>query len=431
MIHEGLKSLLSDADRHKINHLPWVLFSGGLSSIYATFVLGAVSTLFYDAMGLSKSHIGLLNALIFLPGPLAIFVAPIASKWGFKRTFITFYSCRKILILLLAASPWILEKYGLNGVAFYTTSLMTLYGILRVIAETAIYPWQHEYIPASVRGKFTAISNMVSTLVGIGAVSFASYYLENGPIRLISFQSLLIIGSIFGLLSVIAKLPVPGGRPNPISPSYKNYFLDLKRPLFDKAFYRFIIGLSLVSVGTHSWATFIPLYMKEEVGLNAAQIVQLQTWNMLGTLISSYFWGNFVDKFGSRGALFIGLSVMTILPLFWFYLPSVATTPTLIAGFSCATWGVATIGFSIGQEKRLNVELVTPKYKTEYMTIFYTISQVAAVISPLLAGWGLEWCEKTNNESWLIKWGTYTPFFVFSSFTLLISIGFFHSKSKV
>ena len=90
MIHEGLKSHLSDADRHKINHLPWVLFSGGLSSIYATFVLGAVSTLFYDAMGLSKSHIGLLNALIFLPGPLAIFVAPIASKWGFKRTFITF-----------------------------------------------------------------------------------------------------------------------------------------------------------------------------------------------------------------------------------------------------------------------------------------------------------------------------------------------------
>ena len=430
MISRRFFSQLSRSEKKKISRLPWVAFSGGLSSIYATFVLGAVSTLFYDAMGLSKSHIGLLNALIFLPGPLAIFIAPLAAQWGFKRTFMIFYGCRKILIALLAGSPWILERYGLSGVAIYTTSLMSFYGILRVIAETAVYPWQHEYVPPRVRGKFTAIMNMMSTLVGIGAVSFASHFLERQLNGLASYQFLFIVGSIFGLLSVLAKWPVPGGLPDSRSNSYTDYFKELRRPLKDGPFCKFLLGLSLVSIATHSWGTFIPLYMKEEVGLQADQIVHLQTWNMVGTLISSYFWGYFTDKIGSRKVLFLGLLGMAVLPLFWFVLPNLPWSTTIVAGVSCAAWGMTTIGFSIGQERRLNVELVTPEYKTEYMTVFYTISQVSAVISPLLAGWGLEWCQETDNDFELISWGSYTPFFLVSCSILLISLCLFRSKTE-
>ncbi|MEE3234491.1 MAG: MFS transporter [Candidatus Latescibacterota bacterium] len=429
MISSRFVSQLPKAERLKIRRLPWVILSGGLSSIYSTFALGTVSILFYDAMGLSKSQIGLLNALIFLPGPLAIFIAPLASKWGFKRTFMVFYSARKILIMLLAASPWILEQYALAGVAIYTTSLMSLYGVLRVTAETAIYPWQHEYVPPRVRGKFTAITNMVSTLVGIGAVSAASHYLENGTTGLAAYQFLLIVGSIFGLLSVFAKWPVPGGHPDPKSNSYNDYFVELRRPLNDRPFCRFILGLSFVSIATHSWATFIPLYMKEEVGLQAGQIVHLQTWNMVGTLLSSYFWGYFSDKIGSTRVLFIGLAGMTSLPILWFFLPNIPTFKIIISGLSCAAWGITTIGFSIGQERRLNVELVTPEHKTEYMTIFYTTSQIAAVISPILAGWGLEWCQDTNSDYWLVTWGTYTPFFFISSLILLTSLRLFRPQS--
>ena len=428
MIPTRFASQLPEAEKLKIKRLPWVVLSGGLSSIYSTFALGTVSILFYDAMGLSKSQIGLLNALIFLPGPLAIFVAPLAAKWGFKRTFMLFYSCRKILIILLAASPWILERYGLSGVAIYTTSLMSLYGVLRVTAETAIYPWQHEYVPPRVRGKFTAITNMVSTFVGIAAVSFASHYLKSGPTDLGSFQFLMITGAFFGLLSVFAKWPVPGGHPDPKPNPFNDYLVNLRRPLTDKQFCKFILGLSLVSVATHSWATFIPLYMKEVVGLQAGQIVHLQIWNLLGTLLSSYLWGYFADKIDSRAVLLLGLTGMTGLPLFWFFLPKIPSYTIIIAGVTCAIWGITTIGFSIGQEKRLNVELVTPDQKTEYMTVFYTTSQVSAVISPLLAGWGLEWCQATNSKYWLLTWGTYTPFFFLSTLVLLTSLRLFQSN---
>ena len=72
----------ADGDDAKIRRLPWALLSAALGSVYGN--LGAVLVLYYDELGLPKTHIGLLNALIFLPGPLALFVAPLAARWGFS-----------------------------------------------------------------------------------------------------------------------------------------------------------------------------------------------------------------------------------------------------------------------------------------------------------------------------------------------------------
>jgi len=74
--------------RQKIRRLPWVLLSAALGSVYGN--LGSGLVLYYDEMGMPKAYNGLLNALIFLPGPLALFVAPLAARWGFKRTYLAF-----------------------------------------------------------------------------------------------------------------------------------------------------------------------------------------------------------------------------------------------------------------------------------------------------------------------------------------------------
>ena len=88
----------ADGDDAKIRRLQWALLSAALGSGYGNF--GAVLVLYYDELGLPKTHIGLLNALIFLPGPLALFVAPLAARWGFKRTYLSFYGTRIRLSLL-------------------------------------------------------------------------------------------------------------------------------------------------------------------------------------------------------------------------------------------------------------------------------------------------------------------------------------------
>jgi MFS family permease len=416
-------------DVAKARRLPWALLSSGLSSVYANLTLGTVIVLFYDRLGLPKTHIGILNALIFLPGPLSLVVAPLAARWGFKRTYITFYSSRKVVVALLAACPYVLDRAGVGGLLAYTTAVMGVFGVLRVIAETALYPWAHEYVPNRWRGQFGAAANIVSTLVGLGAVAWAGGYLSARP-GLAAYQQLIVLGSAFGLASVLVKLPLPGGGPAPGVVSQRAHFGAMRRALRDAGLRRFLWGLTAVTLSVHAWGAFLPLYFKEEVGLSAGLVVGLQTWFLLGTLLSSYLWGWLADRLGSRPVLLSGLGAMLLLPPLWLWLPR-GEDAIFWAGAAAALWGVGSIGYSLGHDRQLFVEIVPARQKTEYMALYYTWSQVGAVISPLLAGWGLDRSAGLQGE-WLgLPLGPYTPFFVLSLAGLLVGAGLFARIPRV
>jgi MFS family permease len=414
----------------RVRRLSWALLSSLLSSAYGNLTLGTITTLFYAEMGLPKTHIGLLNALIFLPGPLALVAAPLAARWGFKRTYMWFYSGRKFVVALLAASPWVLDHSGLPGLVAYTTAVMLVFGILRVIAETAFYPWNHEYVPQRLRGQFGAISNIISTLGGLGAIAWAGSFLT-GQEGFASYQKLILIGSVFGLASVLVKMPIKGGGPNPSIVSQKAHFRHMRQALSDQAFRRFLWGLGIVALSTHAWYTFLPLYMKDEVGLDSGTVVALQTWVLLGTLFSSYVWGWASDRFGSRPVLLVSLGAMLVLPPIWLCMPKQDESSLLWAIAAAALWGAGSIGYSIGHERQLYVDMVPAEKKTEYMALYYTWTQMTAVISPLWAGWGLDRAEGWQGEIWGIALGSYAPFFVLSFVGLLVGTAFFLHTGRI
>ncbi len=401
----------ADGDDAKIRRLPWALLSAALGSVYGN--LGAVLVLYYDELGLPKTHIGLLNALIFLPGPLALFVAPLAARWGFKRTYLTFYSTRKVVFALLAASPFVLHQTGLAGVMVFTVAVMGTFGVLRVIAETAFYPWAYEFVPRRVRGQFSAINNIVSTVFGLGVVAWMGHFLSEEA-DLQAYQVLVLLAASFGLLSVLVKMPIRGGESQPESVSQRAHFSLLREALRDAPFRRFLWGLVIISLATHAWGAFIPLYLKDEVGLDAGTIVQMQTFLLIGTLVSSYAWGWLADRFSGRLVLLSGVLAMGVLPLIWVAMPRHSELGIFWAAVAAALWGGGSIGFSIGQDRQLNVDLVPAKKKTEYMALFYTWTQIAAVVSPLLTGWGLDQVGALRTELFGFPVGPYTPFFTFS-----------------
>ena len=413
----------------RVRRLSWALLSSLFNSAYGNLTLGAITTLFYAAMGLPKTHIGLLNALIFLPGPLALVAAPLAARWGFKRTYMWFYSSRKFVVALLAASPWVLEHYGLSGLMAYTTAVMLVFGVLRVIAETAYYPWTHEFVPQRVRGQFGALSNILSTLGGLVAVTWAGSFL-GGQEGFVPYQQLILVGSVFGLASVLVKMPIQGGAPDPSIVSQKAHFRYMGQALRDAGFRRFLWGLGMVSLATHSWGPFIPLYMKDEIGLDSGTVVQLQTWVLLGTLVSSYAWGYCADRFGSRPALLLSLAGMLLLPALWLAIPRQDESSLLWAAAVSALWGAASIGYSIGHERQLYVDVVPAEKKTEYMALFYSFTQLTAVVSPLLAGWGLDRAEGWSGRLGGVELGPYAPFFAFSFVLLLAGTAFFARSGR-
>ena len=399
----------ADGDDAKIRRLPWALLSAALGSVYGN--LGAVLVLYYDELGLPKTHIGLLNALIFLPGPLALFVAPLAARWGFKRTYLSFYSTRKVIFALLALCPFVLHKGGLVGVVVFTTAVMGTFGVLRVIAETALYPWAYEFVPRRVRGQFSAINNIVSTVFGLGVVAWMGHFLSEGA-DLHAYQVLVLLAASFGLLSVLVKMPIGGGDPQPEGVSQRAHFSLLRDALRDAPFRRFLWGLVIMSLATHAWGAFIPLYLKDEVGLDAGTVVQMQTFLLVGTLVSSYAWGWLADRFA--GVVLLAACCMAALPLIWMATPRNSELGVFWSAVAAALWGIGSIGFGIGQDRQLNVDLVPAENKTEYMALFYTWTQIAAVVSPLLTGWGLDQVSSLRTELLGFPVGPYTPFFALS-----------------
>ena len=115
-----------------------------------------------------------------------------------------------------------------------------------------------------------------------------------------------------------------------------------------------------------------------------------------------------------RSVLLSGVLAMGVLPLIWMAIPRHSEAGVFWAAVAAALWGVGSIGFSIGQDRQLNVDLVPVEKKTEYMALFYTWTQMAAVLSPLLTGWGLDQVGGLRTELFGLPVGPYTPFFALS-----------------
>ena len=121
---------------------------------------------------------------------------------------------------------------------------------------------------------------------------------------------------------------------------------------------------------------------------------------------------------------------MLLLPALWLAIPRQDESSLLWAAAVSALWGAASIGYSIGHERQLYVDVVPAEKKTEYMALFYTFTQLAAVISPLLAGWGLDRAEGWRGRLLGFELGPYAPFFAVSFLLLLVGTAFFAGSGR-
>ena len=125
-----------------------------------------------------------------------------------------------------------------------------------------------------MRGQFSAINNIVFTIFGLGVVAWMGHFLSERA-DLHAYQVLVLLAASFGLLSVLVKMPIGGGDPQPEGVSQRAHFSLLRDALRDAPFRRFLWGLVIMSLATHAWGAFIPLYLKDEVGLEAETVVQM------------------------------------------------------------------------------------------------------------------------------------------------------------
>lgn len=395
----------------KLRGLKWSIASNAANTVMVQYTFfGSVFVLFLNALGLSKSQMGFLLSLLPFFGLIALFVAPTVERFGYKRTYVTFFSLRSIVAAGLLLTPSVMAGFGADMTLIFVATIVALFSMVRSIGVTASFPWVQQYVPNNVRGKYTATNNMFTTITGFIAVTIGGIVL-NRMEGLSGFMLLLAVGVLFGFISVSFALLIPGGAPRPRTANSANQ-RDLGAAIRDSQFVSYLIGVGLLTLVTVPLASFLPLFMREEVGLSESAVVLLQTGTLAGTLASSFVWGWAADRYGSMPVTIYGLGIRLMLPLMWMIMPRYSDLSLPFALGIAFMQGVGDMGWGIGSGRLLYVSIVPPEKRSDYMALYYAWTGIVGGISQLSGGYILQATQDISGQFWVFTLDPFIPLFL-------------------
>lgn len=412
----------------KMRGLPWSIGGDAANTVFVQFTFfGSVFVLFLDALGLSKGQIGILLSFMPFAGLIALLIAPRVARFGYKRTFLTFWGIRKVVTAFLILTPWVYGNFGEETAVIYVGLIVAGFALCRAIAETGKYPWTQEYVPNHVRGKYSAVDNLFTTIVGIVAVVMAGFVIDRNT-DLSGFILLIGIGVVFGAISVWAYSYIPGGAA--VSPSEQKKKRDLGDAVRDRSFRNYLFGIGLMTVATVPMTSFLPLFMVEEVGLRDSHVILLQNGTLVGGLVSVYIWGWAADRYGSTPILMSGVLMRVILPILWLLMPKDSAWSLYAALGIAFLQGAANMGWAIGSGRLLFVRVVPPDKKGDYMALYYAWIGVVGGLSQLLGGWILQFSQDLSVDLSMLVLDPYSPLFVLGLVLPIVSLFFFRGVAQ-
>jgi MFS family permease len=380
------KATQSEADRVKIRALPWHLAHGTLTNIFFLWTFGgSIFLLFLSELGLPKGQIGIMLSFFPFCGLLALVFAPYATRIGRTRVFLACYGSRYFVIINLLLLPSIIAHLGQTGGIAFVFGIMLIVAVLRALGETAYYPWSQEFIPNNIRGFYSAIATVLSTVTSVVALFVAGNVVASGA-GLDRYLWLIGVGTLIGLVGIVVMKWVPGGAPDPQEGPPAAHFANMAEALRNPNLAAYLRGMGGVMVGSVLLTSFLPLYLKEQLGLPAGIVVILDTVVMVGGALSSIGWGWAADRIGSRPVLMAALGIGLLVPAGWLLLPQQIPYPVIWCGLFYFLYGVVANGSSIGAGRLLFNGVVPPEKSTAYTAIYYAWMGLTGGISPLLAG---------------------------------------------
>lgn len=402
----------------KIRAIPWSLGYDLANTFFGHLTFfGSVFILFLNDLRLNESQIGLLLAALPFLSLLSLFISRPVAKLGYKKTFLLSMGARNLFTAGLILVPALAVRSDIEFVVGYVALVTIAFAISRAVAMTAFLPWQQEYIPDQIRGRYAGYSSIIISLAGLVAVLIAGFLIDR-PLGAWRYPLLFGIGIFFGVLSLYIASRLPGGMPS------RGYALSFRidravfTPLRDPRFLRYLLILGLITLSIGPILSFLPIFMREKVGLSSGNIVFLQTGGLTGSLLSSYFWGWLADRYGSRPISLTGLLMIITLPVLWYLLPRESALSLLAALGISFFQGVANSGWGIGSGRLLFVSIVPSESKGEYLSQYNAWMGLLSGLGSILGGVLLQSFSSLQTTVFTLR---------IDSYSVLFGIGFFLS----
>ncbi|MCL2700519.1 MAG: MFS transporter [Phycisphaerae bacterium] len=366
------------------------VLAGGFNAFFAFMTFGSsLLMLYFMKLDLPMDKIGRLLSFFPFAGVIAVVLAPLTARFGYKRTFCLFYGVRKFVILAALATPVIMDRFGFDAGVAYVTVVILLFTLCRAIAETGYYPWSLTFVPSEVRGRYSAATSLVGSLGGLTALVIANQALRRSS-ELGDFTLLIGVGAVVGVVGVVLHAFVPGGEPMHRTVRVGMYVRKILAALGRREFRRFLLAVSLATISAAPMA-FLPAYLKKTIAMPDQDIVLINMAMLVGGIAGSVFWGRVADRLGGRRTQMLGLVLGCVFPMFWLLLPrgdaGVYAAASLYVGVAIALSGGAIgVGTAVGSSKHLFGQLIPPRRRAEFSAAWYASIGLAGGAGPLIVG---------------------------------------------
>jgi HEAT repeat protein/sugar phosphate permease len=420
---------LEPTNLQKYRTIPWALGFTVLNTFFIQFTFfGSVFVLFLDRLALDKTQIGFILAMLPFFDLISLFLATTVSRRGYRRTFLLFWMVRTMFAVGLLAIPSIAARYGQQAVLIYIAAVVIAFSASRSVAITAWAPWQQEYVPRTIWGRFSAANNIAASLAGVVAVTIAGYVVGLWT-DLTGFMVLFAAAILFAAASVFSASHFPGGQGLSGEVVRAQPLGTIRQALRDRRLVSFLIGAGLVSLSLGPLGAFVPLFMQDVVGLSTSNVVLLQTGFLVGGVLFGFLWGWAADRYGSRPVMLTGVTFIVLLPVLWMLMPRMSLWSFPIAMGIAVLRGGLVLSWTIGSARMLYAHVVPPEVKVPYLAIYTAAMGISAGLSQLAGGWLLDLTAGMNLQIWRLRVDNYIVLFIFSMCTAAIAL-FFLSKVR-
>ncbi len=410
----------------KIRRLHWNTALNAANSVFAQLTFfGPAFVLFLSELKLTDAQIGFLLSLLPFSGLIALVIAPTVARVGYKRIWITFFGLRKVVTAGLLLVPFVMMQFGPQVMVIYVTFIVGGFALCRATAETASYPWAQEYIPNNIRGRYSAINDIVARFTGMAALAVASYVLGLS-IGIDRFLLLFAIALVFGAIAVWTSFYIPGGAPQGNDSASKMSYRHLAQVLRDKNFILYMAGLGILIIATTPIGSFLPLYMEQQVGLSDSRNVLLQIGALMGGLMANYLVGWAADRYGSKPVMLTGLYIKLVLPFAFMLMPRNSMLSLPFALLIYLINGASDVAWAIGSARLLYVKVVPAGKGSEYMAVYYAAIGLIGGLSQVLGGGVLDLTQHVTGQFLIFTLDPFFPLFVWAIVLTGVSIILFN-----
>ena len=371
-------------------NMAYSIKDGLFSNVMTTIFAGVYLTGFALELGLSEYLIGLLASLPAVANLAQIFGPIFINKiGGEKRACLVSAGFYRLFWLLIAGVPLYLYLGLAQEVVIVLFFLLLLLASLAAaFSNVSWMGWISAIIPASSRGKFFGRRNMYAGFSAMAAGLLAGFWIDFWKnlmpgIPLTGYSILFIITLSSGIISwfILAKIS-SGVEPESERADSSTLFENLKIPLQDNNFRMLIIFSMAWAFAVGLASPFFSVYMINTLELPFTLISLFGLAAAATNIIGMKYWGQFVDRIGSKSLLYFSSLGAGLLPVIWIF--TSAANYNLLWVINLLT-GVFWSGIGLATSLLL-MQLAKEKYRIAYYGLFAAGTGLAAAIAPIIGG---------------------------------------------